>query len=144
MPDSSPPDNKNSKTDKVPKVSVNDVMKEVGGEQARSGVKLTLTPTQQAGMWLAAGVGLIILLVIIVVSVSWLQHVPSMPAQLLNPANGNAEAADAMLKNYNSLYSTAIDHSMRLFDVIVVKALLPVFTTILGYIFGSRAAREGA
>jgi hypothetical protein len=31
---------------------------------------------------------------------------------------------------------------MKLFDDIVLKCLLPLFTTILGYIFGSQSAKQ--
>jgi len=34
-----------------------------------------------------------------------------------------------------------LQHVERLFDIIVLKALVPIFTLILGYIFGSREGR---
>jgi len=45
----------------------------------------------------------------------------------------------AMLENYKILQQIALEPFTTLFDSIVVKVLLPVFTSILGYIFGSRA-----
>ena len=47
--------------------------------------------------------------------------------------------AKELIENYKVLRETAADGATKLFDLIVVKALLPVFTLILGYIFGSQA-----
>jgi hypothetical protein len=69
-----------------------------------------------------------------------------MPPELLTRANVNlADPAtqanyESLLKNYTAVHGLAVDRATKLFDLVVVKALLPVFTTILGYIFGSRAA----
>jgi hypothetical protein len=102
-----------------------------------------LTPTQKAGLQLALYVGAMIALVILGVFIEWYRHVPNLPQLVSQGQATDAAQAEATIKNYQSLYQLASEQSTRLFDLIVVKALLPVFTTILGYIFGSRAASEG-
>ena len=51
----------------------------------------------------------------------------------------------AALDNYKALNAEAISRANSLFDLFATKTLLPIFTAILGYIFGSRAtAGSGA
>ena len=45
-------------------------------------------------------------------------------------------AAQVILDNFKTLQQTALEPFTSLFDSVVVKVLLPIFTTILGYIFG--------
>lgn len=90
-----------------------------------------LSPTQQAGMKLAWAVGTVILLVIVFVCVDWVLMVPARP-----PLQAPREVIDT----YKELRAGAVEDASKLFDLIVAKALLPVFTAILGYIFGSREA----
>ena len=110
-----------------------------------------LTPTQQAGLWLAAGVGLTIIGVLVFTAVVWFQTAPKPPVLLPLPAlTDPAKAKDvlagyqalnqAALDNYKALNAEAISRVTSLFDLLATKTLLPIFTAILGYIFGSRAA----
>jgi hypothetical protein len=60
------------------------------------------------------------------------------------PPMADANTTKAILENYKSLQQIVLEPYTTLFDSIVVKVLLPVFTSILGYIFGSqRNNREG-
>ena len=110
-----------------------------------------LTPTQQAGLWLAAGVGLTIVGVLIFTAVVWFQTAPKPPTLaplpvLTDPAKAKDALANyqalnqAALENYKALNAEAISRVTSLFDLLATKTLLPIFTAILGYIFGSRAA----
>ena len=86
-------------------------------------------------MRLAWAVGAVILMVIVFVCADWLVTVPARP-----PLQAPREVIDA----YKELRAGAIEDASKLFDLIVAKALLPVFTAILGYIFGSREAARGS
>jgi hypothetical protein len=55
----------------------------------------------------------------------------------------SAEDAKKLADNLKVLSDASIDRSLKLFDDIVGRVLLPVFTSILGYIFGTRAG-DGA
>lgn len=103
-----------------------------GGE-----VKLELTPTQRAGLRLLLWVGLAIAVATSVVLVDWYFQAPRMPAL---PAD--SQAAKAVLDNYKTLSDLAAERATKLFDLIVVKAFLPTFTAILGYVFGTRSAGQ--
>src|SRR6185295_3810569 len=47
-------------------------------------------------------------------------------------------------ENYAFISNAIADRSSKMFDLIVVRALLPVFTALLGYIFGSQPSRSNA
>jgi hypothetical protein len=106
---------------------------------ASPGISLDkLSPIQQAGLKLAGGVGLVIALVTLVTVVHWWLYTPSIPKELLT---ADTQAGKDILANYTSVAQSAADQATRIFDLIVSKAFLPIFTTIIGYIFGSRAVQ---
>jgi len=137
-------------------VPINQVYREaeIGAQGAVSDLE-RLTPTQQAGLWLAAGVGLTIIGVLVFTAVVWFQTAPAPPTLLPLPAiTDPAKAKEALasyqalnqaaLENYKALNAEAISRVTSLFDLLATKTLLPIFTAILGYIFGSRAAAAAA
>jgi hypothetical protein len=102
-----------------------------------------LEPTQQAGLLLAGGVGIVTTLAILVIIAAWIAKAPWMgaPAGLAQMDPDKAKAAIDNLKTLNDL---SVDGAIKMFDTIVARSLLPVFTAILGYIFGTRASRNDA
>lgn len=88
------------------------------------------TWAQKMGLYLLIGVGTLIAVVIVAAGASWLWSSPTMPTQLPD----NEEAARAVIENYKSA-STA---PQQLLTGVVVNGLLPVFTLLLGYVFGAR------
>lgn len=92
-----------------------------------------LSALQNAGFKLAVGVGIVIATVtgtLVFVALSGLPRVPDIPAA--------ATAADitALTQAYEARAALTWGPA-AIFDAVIVKALLPVFTLILGYIFGS-------
>jgi hypothetical protein len=118
--------------EKEPKTEPKEILKSAGE------VTLELTPLQKAGLWLALGVGLAIAVVTLFVLCDWFSNRPAVP-QL----TGDATQAKATLDNFQALNAAALSRATELFDLIVVKAFLPVFTAILGYIFGSSGSKQG-
>lgn len=125
-----------------------------GSQEAVSDLQ-KLTATQQAGLWLAIGVGVAIVGVIVFVAVVWFQTAPKAPVLpplpvIADPAKAKDALANyqtlnqAALDNYKALNAEAISRVSSLFDLFATRALLPIFTSILGYIFGSRAAAAAA
>jgi len=96
-----------------------------------------LTPIQRAGMYLALGVGLTIALVTTAVILDWFLTRPGLPSL---PAGTSSDEAAKIIQNFKELNSVNLERATKLFDLIVAKAFLPVFTGILGYIFGSRTS----
>ncbi|MGC2238088.1 MAG: hypothetical protein WA584_18145 [Pyrinomonadaceae bacterium] len=126
-----------------------------------------LSAIQKAGMRLAIGVGSVITLVILVILaqssilVSSQSKSGSVQALQNNAAevikqNANVLSTGTEEQKQNALNTIKLAQEevnkatlndstwtriTELFDLIAVKALLPIFMTILGYIFGSKAAR---
>jgi hypothetical protein len=96
-----------------------------------------LDPVGKAGMQLATGVGLLIALITAMLVLHWIATAPGIPSGL---AGKNTADAKAAVDNIKTLSDLAADRSIKVFDAVVSRALLPVFTSILGYIFGSRTS----
>jgi hypothetical protein len=94
------------------------------------------TYLQRTGLLLAAGVGALGAVVMLALVAKWFWYAPAIP-----PAADPA-TVKTILENYKALQQTALEPFTTLFDSIVVKVLLPIFTSILGYIYGSRTNRE--
>lgn len=99
-----------------------------------------LPPLQAAGMWLALGVGVISLIVMIGLGVEWQRNTPAAP---VFPSNLNGldqqtiTNITALLEQYKIASEIALDGPLKLFDRVVASTLAPIFTAILGYIFGT-------
>ena len=118
------------------KISPNEILTAAGASAPVTGG----TFLQRTGLILAASVGALGSVVILLLVGKWMYSAPPVP--LIPPAT-DPSAAKAILDNYKTLEQITLEPYTSLFDSIIVKALLPVFTSILGYIFGSRtAARE--
>jgi hypothetical protein len=92
---------------------------------------------QRIGLRLAAWVGTTGAAVILLLLLKWMISGPRVPVLPADPA-----AAKVVLENYRSLQQIALEPFTTIFDSVIVKVLLPVFTGILGYIFGSRTSRN--
>jgi|ERR1035438_3058009 hypothetical protein len=117
------------------KVSASDILKAAGADKpVTEGTFL-----QRTGLILAGCVGGVAAVVILALVGKWIFYAPTLPV----PQPGADPAAvKAMLENYKTLQQIALEPFTTLFDSIVVKVLLPVFTSILGYIFGSRTDKK--
>lgn len=101
------------------------------------------TYTQRAGMKLAKWVGVLGSAVTLIILAKWIWMTWCVNCTNI-PSTASTEQADMLVKNYKALQEQAFDSASKMFDAIVGKVLLPVFTSILGYIFGARHASEGA
>lgn len=108
--------------------------REVLAAGGRAGEVRPLQPIQRAGLWMATLVALIIVAVAAPILVGWATRAPAPPDLAgLEPA-----AARVAVENYQALSSAWSDTARALFEETVVRTLLPVFTLILGYVFGSQ------
>jgi hypothetical protein len=107
-----------------------------GGVDVKEDVqKLGALP--RAGLRLAMLVGSLIGVVTILVVIQWWRSAPwtGIPPDFTKM---KSDEAKAVAENLKILSDTSVDRSLKLFDDIVGRVLLPVFTSILGYIFGTR------
>lgn len=117
------------------RVSPNEILEAAGADKpVTEGTFL-----QRTGLLLAAFVGGLGGGVILALIGRWLWYAPAVP--VIQPGADPA-TVKAILDNYRALQQIALEPFTTLFDSIVVKVLVPIFTSILGYIYGSRTNRE--
>jgi hypothetical protein len=108
-----------------------------------------LAPLQRVGFWLAIMVfGYIVLASLAIFLVSF-RGTPVVP--LPSPPTGLSTESVAQYKTlvesyhqsvdaYQQLQKISLDRALGLFQLVIASTILPAFTAILGYIFGSRRA----
>lgn len=97
------------------------------------------TWTQRAGMRLAVGVGALAAGVTIAILVNWYRMLPQLPQISASTAPDVAQAA---INNYKALNLEARDTAIQLFEAFVLRAIVPVFTSIVGFVLGVQAAAK--
>jgi len=116
-------------------VLANDVLLEAGAkEQVKLGTFL-----QRSGLALAASVGTLATVVTLALIIKWICYAPAIP---VIAGDMDREKARLVIENYKQLQQIVLEPFTTLFDSIVVKVLLPIFTSILGYIFGSQSGKQ--
>jgi hypothetical protein len=113
------------------RVSANEILREAGADKP----VIEGTFLQRTGLILAGCVGAVATFVILALVGKWTFYAPTVP---VIPPGTDQATIKTILDNYKTLQQIALDPFTSLFDSVVVKVLLPVFTSILGYIFGSR------
>ena len=88
---------------------------------------------QKAGLWLAAGVGIVIASVTAGVVYFLISHYPDTPT--LEVLKTFAPDTKLAIEQYKELSAISVKSALDLFQIVVTQALLPLFTAILGYIF---------
>jgi hypothetical protein len=108
-----------------------------------------LEPLQWVGLWLALAFFVYIILAsgtIFFVSFHCIQlpPFPSPPANSGDPAQYKAlvDAYKQSADVYQQMAKVQVERATQLFQLVVASTILPVFSAILGYIFGSRKSRE--
>jgi hypothetical protein len=116
-------------------VSADEVLRESGAERpVNEGTFL-----QRTGLRLAAGVGGLASAVILMLAIRWMLYdLPPVPAISSNMDPAKAKLA---IENYKELQLIAYQSFTSVFESIIVKVLLPIFTSILGYIYASRESK---
>lgn len=110
------------------KVTAGEILRDAGAEKPVTGA----TFLQRTGLILAGFVGATGAVVTFALVTKWIIYAPPVP---VIPPGTDAAASKAILDNYHTLQQIAPEPFTSLFDSVVVKVLLPVFTSILGYTF---------
>ena len=101
-----------------------------------------------AARWFGA-LGFAIGLLIVIALVTWLIIATSFAGNLQVPAVPSASASPdlagytTLVGNYKSLSDVQVNRFSQMFQAIVVSALLPVLTLVLGFIFGKETKDKG-
>lgn len=91
------------------------------------------------GVRLAIGVGGFAALVVLILLVYWAFSAPSIG---IASASADPDKLRQLIEIQKQARDAHLQAVTQLFDSIVIKCLLPLFTTILGYIFGSHTAKR--
>lgn len=136
-----------TESDNVQLVSQNDILKEV--PPLGKGFGEELTPLQKVGYKLALFVFFYIVgasLLIFFVSFRCIQipALPAMPAPSTDSEHYKQllDAYKASSEVYLQLAKAQVERATQLFQLVVASTILPAFTAILGYIFGSRKSGD--
>ncbi len=123
------------------RVTGSDIMEKYGGQSV---IVEPLTALQKAGMRILLGVGIVSVLAIAVLTVQWISQTPKFPTLPANPADAQEIAnTTTLLEIYKTASQLALSGPKDLFDMIILKVLYPLFTLVLGYVFGTRTAVAG-
>jgi hypothetical protein len=107
-------------------------------EQAfhESDFKVKLLPLEKVAFDLARALFVVITLVLLAIVIDWLVHMPPEPMI----AGLKPDEQKVVIENFKLISEVVWDRTSRIFDLIVIKALLPVFATIVGYLLGKRSS----
>jgi hypothetical protein len=97
-----------------------------------------LEPLQLAALWAALGIGVLILVIAIPLTIDWLLGAPNAP----DLKGLTQEQTQNAVETYRTLVQIHEAAAQTRFDTIILKALLPVLTLTLGYLFGTQTRRE--
>ena len=118
-------------------VSPQEILAAAGADKPVKGTFL-----QRTGFILAGSVGGLIFIITVSLVGKWIYSAPALPPVI--PAGADAATVKAILENYRSLQQIVMEPYTTFFEMTVVKVLIPIFASILGYIFGSRGeGKEG-
>jgi len=132
--------------DVVKEIQGSDILKEV---PALRDIGQEPTPLQRVGYKLALFVLAYMAaasIIIFVVSFRLIQ-LPSFPVSPQNVSDPEhykqlAEAYKASVEIYEQLAKVQVERATQLFQLVVASTMLPAFTAILGYIFGSKKSGD--
>jgi len=130
----------------VKEIQASDILKEV---PSLRGFGEEPTPLQKVGYKLALFVFFYIVgasIVIFVISFRCMQ-LPAFPAPPATSADAErykqlVDAYKISADVYQELAKAQVERATHLFQLVVASTILPAFTAILGYIFGSRKSGE--
>jgi hypothetical protein len=103
---------------------------------AEEGGKISLAPLQRVGVRGAVSVGVVATAVLLILLGRWIWLEPAMPNI---PVGMDEKQVAAIMSRYKELESINIDNTIKMIDAIIMKILLPVFTSFVGYVFGSQS-----
>jgi hypothetical protein len=95
-----------------------------------------LKPLEKIAFRLAVGLFTLITAVLITIMVDWLMHRPELPSL----SGLKLEDQKTTIDNFKAMSDVVWDRTSKTFDLVVVKALLPVFATVVGFLLGKREA----
>lgn len=102
-----------------------------------------MRPKEKAAFYIAVGLGIVITVVIFFVGIDWISAAPTLSLPSTdNLTSEKLENVEKLIEQYQTINGLAMDRAKELFDLIVVKSLLPIFTSLLGFLFGTQVVAK--
>ena len=95
--------------------------------------ELSLGAREKVAVRFAAVLFALCAIVSLGLSLYWYQHSPSLPK-----LTGTEQSDTTLLQAFRTQSEIVFDQVSKVFDLVVVKAFLPLFATIIGYLLGKR------
>ncbi|HXJ44612.1 MAG TPA: hypothetical protein VNH18_35320 [Bryobacteraceae bacterium] len=108
---------------------------------AEEGGRISLAPLQRVGVRGALSVGVVATAVLLILLVRWIWLEPAIPNV---PAGMDEKQVAAIMSRYKELQSINIDNTIKMIDAVIMKILLPVFASFVGYVFGSQSGSKSS
>ena len=138
----------NVKGNPIETVNLGDVDREVGTkllDKANPIFRIQNATYQEIVFWLGLAVLGIILLIILGLGVYLFSRMPKTPVSNIDPANLTTAQVDAVSKtidHYSKLTDVVVSSAKEIFDSFVARTLVPILTTIIGYILGTQYKQD--
>ena len=95
-----------------------------------------LTGQQRAAFRLAAGVFVLIFATIVFDFAMYWITLPTPPKPPSQLTSANVELYRSLSEQYTAMSNAALERAIKIFETCVAAAFLPVFTGMVGFIFG--------
>lgn len=93
-----------------------------------------LSPVERVASRLAFALLLLIASILIAIIADWFVHRPPQPTI----TGLKLEDQKLAIDNFKNLSDVVWNRTSSMFDLVVIKALLPIFATVVGYLLGKR------
>ena len=126
------------------RVNVDEIDQEVGLAGSGGSVKpIPRTYSEMAVVYMAyvAGIAGIFFTLLFFMEWWWIAHSIKLP-EVIDPKNPDIDHLQKTINLHKSLSDMYTDRSIKLFDSFVGKALIPVLSTLIGFIIGSKATKD--
>jgi hypothetical protein len=133
-----------SESTRVQLINVGDIEEQMGITGSGGVVKpLPQTYSEMAVVYMAytAGIAGIAFTLIFFLEWMWMAHT-SQPSIAIDPKSADLATLKQIVELNKSLSDLYTDRSIKLFDSFIGKALLPVLSTLLGFIIGSKVGKN--
>jgi hypothetical protein len=96
-----------------------------------------LHPREKVAGWFAIAIFCLCAVLSLGLGLYWYLHTPSAVSLTGSPADMTAQ-----LQNFRTQKDIVVDEVSKIFDLLVAKAFLPIFATVIGYLLGKCYSKD--
>ena len=106
---------------------------------------MDLSGLQWVGVWILCGIGTLILIAMVGIGIDYVRSAPAPIHIDITQVSSSVEEIENMSKvvdMYKELSEISTKRALDTFNAVVSQALIPILTSVLGYIFGSLGKKK--